>query len=128
MLSVYPSGGDFATAFQAATPVVEEFSTTTAWPSRSASLSANNRLTKSGLPPAGVPVTIRTGRVGHGDPGSAAISGADVATRTKAIGNVNIRMREITAGGKGSDESGRMLAPGAAGGADAENAEEDLAA
>src|SRR5262245_20674177 len=65
MLMRYPSGGDLATVFQAATPVVAEFSTTTACPSRSASRSASSRLTKSGLPPAGLPITIRIVRAGH---------------------------------------------------------------
>jgi hypothetical protein len=83
MLRRYPSGGDFATVFQAATPVVVEFSTRTAWPRRSLSLSASNRLTKSGLPPAGVPVTILSARVGHcwAAAGTASVAASAAAKR-----------------------------------------------
>src|SRR6516162_956328 len=92
MLRRYPSGCHFATVFQVATPVVAEFSTTTAWPSRSLSLSASNRLTKSGLPPAGVPVTILSARAGHC---CAAAGTASAAARITARRRGSIRMREV---------------------------------
>src|SRR5499427_8596256 len=87
MLRRYPSGGDFATVFQAATPVVVEFSTRTAWPRRSLSLSASNRLTKSGLPPAGVLVTILSARVGHcwAAAGMASVAASAAAKRRGSI-------------------------------------------
>src|SRR5262249_43895995 len=79
---------------QAATPLVEEFSTSTVCPSRSDSRSASRRPTKSGLPPAGVPVTIRTVRAGQGwaasgakapVPTRRANTGAATSTRRIAI-------------------------------------------
>jgi hypothetical protein len=81
-----------ATAFQAATPVLAEFSTSTDWPSRSLSFSASNRLTKSGLPPAGVPVTILSARAGHC---SAAAGMAGIAASATAIRRESIRMRGV---------------------------------
>src|SRR5690242_265698 len=95
MLTRYPSGWDFATAFHAATPVVAEFSTTTGWPSRSLSFSASNRLTKSGLPPAGVPVTILMVRVGH----CCAASGEGSAAASRVARRQRDKVRGIIAGG-----------------------------
>src|SRR5262245_22379334 len=94
ILTRYPSGCDFATVFQAATPIVAEFSTRTAWPRRSLSLSASNRLTKSGLPPAGVPVTILSARVGHC---WAAAGTASVAASAAAKRRGSVRMRKVIA-------------------------------
>ncbi len=65
MVRLVPSGGAFDTmpaAMPPPPPVL--FSTVIDWPSRAASLSANSRLTMSGLPPGEVPTRMRSDAIG----------------------------------------------------------------
>src|SRR5262245_25919835 len=68
MVRLVPSGGAFDTMLAAMPPPPPVlFSTVIDWPSRGAHLSANNRLTMSGLPPGEVPTRMRSERLGHSD-------------------------------------------------------------
>jgi hypothetical protein len=66
MVRLVPSGGAFDTMLAAMPPPPPVlFSTVTDWPIRGDSLSANMRLTMSGLPPGEVPTRMRNGRFGQ---------------------------------------------------------------
>ena len=63
--TVWPSGSALATWRPAIPPAAPgRFSTTTLWPSRGESLSANRRAMTSTPPPGGKPTTRRIGRFG----------------------------------------------------------------
>src|SRR6267143_149543 len=64
--SVWPSGGDFASASFASSPAPPgRFSTTTGWPRRSESFCPRRRLTRSLPEPGGEPTRKRTGLTGY---------------------------------------------------------------
>src|SRR5262245_19365543 len=65
-ISVWPSGGAFATALAATTPPAPgTFSTMNGLPKAAVNLSASKRAITSGLPPGPAGATSRTVRVGH---------------------------------------------------------------
>src|SRR6267143_4225665 len=85
--SVWPSGGDFASASFASSPAPPgRFSTTTGWPRRSESFCPRRRLTRSLPEPGGEPTRKRTGLTGYV---CEIVSPAASAAKTASIVAVN---------------------------------------
>src|SRR6266853_6357572 len=99
--SVWPSGGDFASASFASSPAPPGlFSTTTGWPRRSESFCPRRRLTRSLPEPGGEPTRKRIGRAGY--------CCAIVSAEASAASAASIAAANLTFISRGSKDSGRV--------------------